>query len=165
MFHNDRNSAELIKMFQVEIGLVTILLLSGLILITEIAITITIVSTLLFVEPIGTLFIIVFFFSLWYRLYSFSKNKSTAWGLIRQQVDKNIAKLITEGLNGFSEVFLLGKKHFFQNKLVQYNKVKARIHSNQVTLGQIPRYYLEFVSIISLVGFILIMIINEKNFN
>ena len=61
MFHNNRNSAELIKMFQVEINLVTQLLLSGLILITEIAITIAIVSTLLFVEPIGTVFIIVFF--------------------------------------------------------------------------------------------------------
>lgn len=163
MFHNDRNSSELIKMFQVEISLVTQLLLSGLILITEIAITIAIVSTLLFVEPIGTLFIIVFFLVFGIGFYSFSKNKSTAWGFIRQQVDNNIAKLITEGLNGFSEVFLLGKKHFFQKKLVQYNKVKARIHSNQVTLGQIPRYYLEFISIVSLVGFILIMIINEKN--
>ena len=163
MFHNNRNSAELIKMFQVEINMVTQLLLSGLILITEIAITIAIVSTLLFVEPIGTLFIIVFFLIFGTGFYSFSKNKSTAWGLIRQQADNNIAKLITEGLNGFSEVFLLGKKYFFQNKLIQYNKVKARINSNQVTLGQIPRYYLEFISIMSLVGFILIMIINEKN--
>ena len=163
MFHNNRNSAELVKMFQVEINMVTQLLLSGLILITEIAITIAIVSTLLFVEPIGTLFIIVFFLIFGVGFYSFSKNKSTAWGLIRQQADNNIAKLITEGLNGFSEVFLLGKEHFFQNKLIQYNKVKARIYSNQVTLGQIPRYYLEFISIVSLVGFILIMIINEKN--
>ena len=163
MFHNNRNSAELIKMFQVEINLVTQLLLSGLILITEIAITIAIVSTLLFVEPIGTLFIIVFFLIFGTGFYSFSKKKSIAWGLIRQQADNNIAKLITEGLNGFSEVFLLGKEHFFQNKLIQYNKVKARINSNQVTLGQIPRYYLEFISIVSLVGFILIMIINEKN--
>ena len=163
MFHNNRNSAELVKMFQVEINMVTQLLLSGLILVTEIAITIAIVSTLLFVEPIGTLFIIVFFLIFGAGFYSFSKNKSTAWGLIRQQADNNIAKLITEGLNGFSEVFLLGKEHFFQNKLIQYNKVKARINSNQVTLGQIPRYYLEFISIVSLVGFILIMIINEKN--
>ena len=163
MFHNNRNSAELVKMFQVEINMVTQLLLSGLILITEIAITIAIVSTLLFVEPIGTLFIIVFFLIFGAGFYSFSKNKFTAWGLIRQQADNNIAKLITEGLNGFSEVFLLGKEHFFQNKLIQYNKVKARIYSNQVTLGQIPRYYLEFISIVSLVGFILIMIINEKN--
>ena len=28
-----------------------------------------------------------------------------------------------------------------------------------------PRYYLEFISIVSLVGFILIMIINEKDVN
>ena len=97
--------------------------------------------------------------------YYFSKKKATTWGLIRQQVDKNISKLITEGLNGISEVFLLGKKYFFQTRLVEFNKTKARINSNQVTLGQIPRYYLEFISIVSLVGFILIMIINEKEVN
>jgi len=163
MFHNNRNSAELIKMFQIEINMVTQLLLSGLILITEIALTVAIVSTLLFVEPLGTIFIIVFFLIFGSIFYYFSRNKSIAWGIIRQQADNNIAKLITEGLNGFSEVYLLGKKHFFQNKLVEYNKTKARVNSNQLTLGQIPRYYLEFVSIISLVGFIFLMIINDKN--
>lgn len=163
MFHNNRNSSELIKMFQIEINMVTQLLLSGLILITEIALTIAIVSTLLFVEPIGTIFIIVFFLIFGSIFYSFSRNKSIAWGMIRQKADNNIAKLITEGLNGFSEVYLLGKKHFFQNKLVEYNRTKARVNSNQLTLGQIPRYYLEFVSIISLVGFIFLMIINDKN--
>ena len=83
--------------------------------------------------------------------------------MIRQQADKNISKLITEGLNGISEVFLLGKEHFFQSRLVEFNTTRARINSNQATLGQMPRYYLEFISIVSLVGFILIMIINEKD--
>jgi ABC-type multidrug transport system fused ATPase/permease subunit len=165
MFHNERNSSELIKMFQIEISMVTTLLLSGIILITEISIAVAVVTTLLLVEPLGTLFIILLFLVFGSLFYYFSKKKATVWGLIRQQADKNISKLITEGLNGISEVFLLGKKHFFQSRLVEYNKTKARINSNQVTLGQIPRYYLEFISIVSLVGFILIMIINEKDVN
>ena len=165
MFHNERNSSELIKMFQIEISLVTTLLLSGIILITEIGIAIAIVISLILVEPLGTLFIILLFLIFGSLFYSFSKKKAMAWGQIREQVDKNISKLITEGLNGISEVFLLGKKHFFQSRLVEFNKTKARIISNQVTLGQIPRYYLEFISIVSLVGFILIMIINEKDVN
>jgi ABC-type bacteriocin/lantibiotic exporter with double-glycine peptidase domain len=145
--------------------MVTTLLLSGIILITEISIAVAVVTTLLLVEPLGTLFIILLFLVFGSLFYYFSKKKATVWGLIRQQADKNISKLITEGLNGISEVFLLGKKHFFQSRLVEYNKTKARINSNQVTLGQIPRYYLEFISIVSLVGFILIMIINEKDVN
>lgn len=165
MFHNERNSSELIKMFQIEVTFVTTLLLSGIILITEISIAIAVVITLLLVEPLGTLFIILLFLVFGSLFYSFSKKKATAWGLIRQQADKNISKLITEGLNGISEVFLLGKKHFFQSRLVEYNNTKAKINSNQVTLGQIPRYYLEFISIVSLVGFILIMIISKKDVN
>jgi len=165
MFHNERNSSELIKMFQVEISMVTSLLLSGIILITEIAIAIAIISTLFFVEPTGTVFIIIFFLIFGSIFYYFSRNKSSVWGIIREQEDSKISKLITEGLNGINEVFLLGKEHFFHSRLVRYNKTKARINSNQITLGQIPRYYLEFISIVSLVGFILIMIINEKELN
>ena len=165
MFHNERNSSELIKMFQVEINMVTSLLLSGVILITEIAIVIAIISTLFFVEPSGTIFIIIFFLVFGSIFYYFSRNKSSAWGIIRQQEDSKISKLIMEGLNGINEVFLLGKEHFFHSRLVRYNKTKAIINSNQITLGQIPRYYLEFISIVSLVGFILIMIINDKDLN
>ena len=165
MFHNERNSSELIKMFQVEINMVTSLLLSGVILITEIAIVIAIISTLFFVEPSGTIFVISFFLVFGSIFYYFSKNKSSAWGIIRQQEDSKISKLIMEGLNGINEVFLLGKEHFFHSRLVRYNKTKAIINSNQITLGQIPRYYLEFISIVSLVGFILIMIINKKDLN
>ena len=163
MFHNKRNSAELIKMFQVEVGLVTAVLLSAGVLITEIAITIAIISTLFLVEPTGTIFIIIFFLVFGSLFYYFSKNKSSAWGVIREQADKGVSKLIMEGLNGISEVILLGKQSFFKKRLNSYNTIKARINSNQLTLGQIPRYYLEFISIVSLVGFILIMIINEKN--
>ena len=165
MFHNDRNSSELIKMFQLEIYFVTLLMLSGITLITEIAIVIAIISTLLFVEPTGTSFIIIFFLIFGSLFYYFSKNKSTTWGLMREKADKDISKLITESLNGINEVFLLGKESFFQMRLIKYNTIKARINSNQVTLGQIPRYYLEFISIVSLVGFIMIMIINEKDLN
>ena len=163
MFHNKRNSAELIKIFQVEVNLVTAVLLSAGILITEIALTIAIISTLFLVEPIGTIFIIIFFLIFGSLFYYFSKNKSSAWGVIREQADKGVSKLIMEGLNGISEVILLGKQSFFKKRLNSYNTIKARINSNQLTLGQIPRYYLEFISIVSLVGFILIMIINEKN--
>ena len=165
MFHNQRNSSELIKMLQVEIGMVNSLLLAGVILITEIAIAIAIITTLFFVEPTGTIFIIVFFLVFGSIFYFFSKNKSSAWGIIRQQEDTKISKLITEALNGINEVFLLGKERFFHSRLVGYNKTRARINSNQITLSQIPRYYLEFISIVSLVGFTLIMIINEKDIN
>ena len=165
IFHNERNSSELIKIFQVEINMVTSLLLSGVILITEIAIVIAIISTLFFVEPSGTIFIIIFFLVFGSIFYYFSRNKSSAWGIIRQQEDSKISKLIMEGLNGINEVFLLGKEHFFHSRLVRYNKTKAIINSNKITLGQIPRYYLEFISIVSLVGFILIMIINDKDLN
>ena len=101
MFHNERNSSELIKMLQVEITMVTALLLSGVVLITEIAIAIAIISTLFFVEPIGTIFIIIFFLVFGSIFYFFSKNKSSAWGSIRQKEDSIINR------NGIDNCFPL----------------------------------------------------------
>ena len=165
MFHNNRNSSELIKMFQLEMNFVTLLMTAGIILTTEIAIAIAILSTLFFVEPEGTTFIIIFFLIFGYLFYYLSKNKAIKWGLIREKVDNDISKLITESFNGINDVFLLGKESFFQIRLIKYNITKARVASNQITLGQIPRYYLEFISLVSLVGFLMIMIINGKNLN
>ena len=112
-------------MLQVEITMVTALLLSGVVLITEIAIAIAIISTLFFVETNWYYFYNYFFLVFGSIFYFFSKNKSSAWGSIRQKEDSKISKLITEGLNGINEVFLLGKERFFHSRLVQYNKTKA----------------------------------------
>lgn len=162
-FHATRNSFELIKTFQVEINHVSTLMLSAFVLITEVAIAIAIIATLFVVEPIGTLFIfaILLFFGILFYVYS--KRKATQWGAIREIADTGISKLITESLNGISEVILLGKQGFFLKKLLGYNAQKAVVYSNQVTLGQVPRYYLEFVTITALSAGILIMYFNGKD--
>ena len=59
-FHTKRNSFDLIKIFQVELTYLSTLLTAIFFLITEIAVVVAIICTLLIVEPQGTLLIFMF---------------------------------------------------------------------------------------------------------
>lgn len=162
-FHTKRNSFDLIKIFQVELNYLNTLLMATFFLLTEIAIAVAIISTLIIVEPIGTLVIFMFLLLFGSFYYIFSKNKSSKWGLNRETEDYKISKLLTESLNGINDVIILGKQNFFARKLVNFNHNKAKVISQQVTLGQVSRYYLEFVSIAALTGGILIMFLSGND--
>ena len=58
---------------------------------------------------------------------------------------------------------ILGKRSFFIEEYSNKNYVKARINANQGTVSQIPKFYLELISIIGLVSFIIILLIQGKD--
>jgi ATP-binding cassette, subfamily B, bacterial PglK len=162
-FHVDRNSSDLIKNFQVEITYFSSFLVSTISLITETILAFSVIITLFFVEPFGTVVVMLFFGLSSFLFYQFTKKRTTQWGKIREQIDSKISKTVLETLTGIKEVILLGKQSFFQDKLEKNNNIKALMMSKSLTLIQIPRYYLELLSVFSLIFFIFIMLAQNKN--
>ena len=162
-FHVDRNSSELIKNFQVEITYFSNFLVSTISLFTEVALAFSVIITLLFIEPFGTLVVMLFFGVSSFLFYQFTKKRTTRWGKVREQIDGKISKTVLETLTGIKEVILLGKQSFFKQQLEKSNTTKALIASKALTLRQIPRYYLELLSVFSLIFFIFIMLVQNKN--
>lgn len=162
-FHVDRNSSDLIKNFQVEITYFTNFLVSTISLLTEATLAFSVIITLFFIEPLGTLVVMLFFGLSSLLFYQFTKKRTTQWGKIREEIDRKISKTVLETLTGIKEVILLGKQYFFQEKLEQNNSIKASMSTKALTLRQIPRYYLELLSVFSLIFFIFIMLAQNKN--
>ena len=162
-FHVDRNSSDLIKNFQVEITYFSNFLVSTISLLTEATLAFSVIITLFFIEPFGTLVVMLFFGLSSLLFYQFTKKRTTQWGKIREEIDRKISKTVLETLTGIKEVILLGKQYFFQEKLEQNNSIKASISTKALTLRQIPRYYLELLSVFSLIFFIFIMLAQNKN--
>jgi ABC-type multidrug transport system fused ATPase/permease subunit len=104
-----------------------------------------------------------FFFILSYLFHQFAKKKSERWGSLRALNDSEISKVIIEGLSGIKEILILGRKSFFKRKLIKLNKIKADLSVKSMTIRQVPRFYLELLSVISLVVFIYFLLINDKN--
>ena len=162
-FHVNRNSSTLIKNFQVEITYFSNFLVSTISLFTEATLAFSVVITLFFIEPFGTFVVLIFFGFSSFIFHQITKKRTTEWGKIREQVDGKISKTVLEALSGIKEVILLGKQFFFQKQLEKYNVLKASMNTKALTLRQVPRYYLELLSVFSLIFFIFIMLIQNKN--
>ena len=89
-----------------------------------------------------------------------SKKKLKAWGAAREVFDGKILKILTAGLFGIKEVKLFHKEGYFLNELKKNNIQKARVSANFQTLSQIPKYYLELITIVGMLGLILILFYN-----
>ncbi len=76
-FHVDRNSSELIKNFQVEITYFSNFLVSTISLFTEVALAFSVIITLLFIEPFGTLVVMLFFGVSSFLFYQFTNKLQT----------------------------------------------------------------------------------------
>ena len=153
-FHLSKNSSELLKNLQIEVNYFNVFLLAFIILITEVTLAFSVLLSLIYIEPLGTL--VVMFFLLFFSsiFFQFTKRLSIRWGKIREQNDKSISKLLFETFGGIKEILLLNRESAYFNKNRSFNAVRARIHSKSLTLGQIPRYYLEFLSVVALVVFV-----------
>ena len=162
-FHINRNSSELIKNLQVEITNFSNFLISIISLITESTLALSVIITLFFIEPLATLIVLLLFGLSSFLFYQFTKNITTEWGKIREQIDSKSTKIVIEGLSGIKEVILLGKRSFFENQLENMNTSKASMTSKALTLRQIPRYFLELLSVGSLIIFVFILLIQSKN--
>ena len=164
-FHLKRNTSELIKNIQVEIYYFHDFLLSLITIIIEGGLVIAVLSTLIYIEPYGALSIGVFYGFLSLVFLQFTKRKLKIWGDLRQELDADVSKIALESLGGIKDLIILGKVQFFINQYSSKNYFKARLNSNQATVSQIPRFYLELISIIGLVSFIILMVYQGKDAN
>ncbi|MBU79567.1 MAG: ATPase [Flavobacteriales bacterium] len=162
-FHIKRNTSELIKNLQVEINLLSAFLQSLITVFIEGGFMLSIIATLIYIEPFGAIFIGLIYGFLSVLFLQFTKKKINQWGKFRQKLDNQVSKIALEGIGGIKDILILGKASFFVDEFSKKNYFKSRINSNQSTISQIPRFYFELISIIGLVTFILFLLFEGKD--
>jgi ABC-type multidrug transport system fused ATPase/permease subunit len=162
-FHLNRNASELIKNIQVEINHFYTFLISLITILIEGGFVFSVLATLIYIEPFGAICIGVFYGLLSLLFLQFTKRKLKAWGNLRQELDAQVSKIALEGLGGIKDLLILGKTTYFIEQYSKKNYLKARLNANQGTVSQIPRFYLELISIVGLVSFIIILLIQGKD--
>jgi len=161
-FHLNRNASELIKNIQIEINYFKGFLMSLITILIEGGFITAIITFLIVIEPLGAISIGIFYGLLSVVFLRFTKKRIKIWGKLREEVDNKVSKIALEGLGGIKDLLILGKTQFFLNNFYKQNHIKARLTSNQETVLQIPRFYLEFISVLGLVSFISLLLIQQK---
>ncbi|MCI4642378.1 MAG: ABC transporter ATP-binding protein/permease [Flavobacteriaceae bacterium] len=158
-----KHSSFYTKNIQVEISNIINLCSALITIIIEFFLILSVIITLIFIEPLGAL-LISSFFLLFAFIYSIStKSILKSWSMKMQEIQVNIQKKIIDGFGGFKEFKVLNKNKYvvelFSNTLYD----KAKIESKYLTLQQTPRHLLELVSILGLIGFIFFLLLNDVN--
>ena len=164
-FHVSVNSSELIKNLQVEVSNFWNLSISALTIFVESALLISVIFTLLYIEPIGAITIGSFFSFFSYLFFLFSKNKIKSWGEKRETIDRENSKILLESFGGIKDIILIGREKFFTTPFNKNNFTKARLWSKNATFSQFPRFYLEMISLIGLVLFVFVMLVQNREIN
>ena len=162
-FHLNKNSSDLIKNIQIETNFLNLYLLYLITICIESGFVLAVLATLIYIEPFGAISIGVFYGFLSVLFLQFTKRKLKEWGETREKLDNSLSKISLEGLGGIKEILILGKSSFFIDQFSKKSFSKARNNSNQATVSQIPRFYLELISVAALVSFIFIQVIQGKD--
>ncbi|MBK78253.1 MAG: hypothetical protein CMC88_04000 [Flavobacteriaceae bacterium] len=164
-FYLNNNSSELVKDIQVEITLMISFLQSVIAIVTESFLVLSVLITLIFIEPTGAIYII-FFFSFFSIIYfQLTRKKLSIWGKERQAKDSKIYRTVMESLSGIKSIKVLVKENFFKKILMKSTRVKYDIFIKQNTVNLIPRHYLEFLTILGLSLLILIVMNKHEQLN
>ena len=151
------------KNIQVEISNIINLCSALITIIIEFFLILSVIITLIFIEPLGAFLISSFFLSFAF-IYSIStKSILKSWSMKMQKIQANISKKIIDGFGGFKEFKVLNKNRYVVELFSNTLHDKAKIQSKYLTLQQTPRHLLELVSILGLIGFIFFLLINEIN--
>ena len=154
----EKNTSNIIKLFQVEINYLLSYLSALSFVLTELSMSLAIVLTLLVIEPLGALMVAVFFGVMSLLFYSTFKTRLASYGNQREKYDGNISKNILESFQAIKEIKINQRGHYFKSIHQENNLQRARITRNQLIVGQLPRLFLEVIAVTGLTIFIVVLL-------
>ncbi len=162
-FHLQRNSAQLIRNVINEVNLFTFNgILPGMMLFTESLVLIGLCSLLLFVEPLGSLFVVSILGAAAWGFHRFTCRRIEGWGEARQYHEGLRIQHLQQGLGGAKDVKLLGRENQFLEQYRIHNSRSALVGQFQTTLQQLPRLWLELLSVTGLAILVITMLAQNR---
>ena len=163
IFHLQRNSAQLIQNIIGEVSLFTNrAIMSGLILFTEVLVLFGLFSLLIFVEPLGAIIAVVLLGTAAWGFHHLTRKRIGRWGKARQHHDGLRIQHLQQGLGGAKDVKLLGREAEFLEQYSSHNEQSAYVEQWQYTLQQLPRFWLELLSVSGLVILVIGMLMRGQ---
>lgn len=146
---------DLIKNLSIETDRLSLYTSSLLTIIVEFFLSFTLVILLIVIEPLGFLFVGVFFGIVSIVFLKFTKNKILSNGFRRLEVDKFSFKHITESFGSIKEILINNKQKLVNDQFSSTRFELAKLNSTHQTLQQFPRYFLEIIAVFGIFSLLL----------
>jgi ATP-binding cassette, subfamily B, bacterial PglK len=152
------NSASMQKKINTDTNHFIVYCSSHITVIVEIAIILSIVLTVIFIDPFSIIIAISSLTFLSIVFFKLTKIRILKWGNERDGFEEEINFDVIEGLRAFKEINIYNASNYFVNKFYDHKKMVSYLNAKVQTLNILPRYFLEFMSILGIIIFLFFMV-------
>jgi ABC-type multidrug transport system fused ATPase/permease subunit len=162
-FHLRRNSAQLITNTTTEVFLFSTAFIALTVLLTEGLVVVGVGALLVYVQPVGAIVNMICLGGASLAFFHFTKTKSARWGALRQKHDGLRVQYLQQGLGSAKDIKLLGREKVFFELFRHQDFQSAEMSRKQATVQQLPRFWLEILSVTALATIVLTMVLQGKS--
>jgi ABC-type multidrug transport system fused ATPase/permease subunit len=131
-------------------------------LITESLVLLGIVTLLVYIEPMGAIFVAVTLGTVGAMIHMVTKTRILQWGKARQLHEGLRLQHLQQGLGGVKDVKLLGREEEFLAQYHVHNLGSAAVGRRQNIMQALPLLWFELLGVFSLATLMITMIIEGK---
>ena len=165
IFHTSVNSSILIRNTTSEISLLIFVLRGYFTIFQEIFLIVCIGAFLLFYNFQVTIIIILIFVLFASSFYSFLKKKLFKWGKERQKYEAQTLESLQNGFGAIKDIKIFNVQNFFTKIFDKSNFGLALMNKKQYVIQQIPRLFIEFITLLCLTFLIISTIDSSTNYS
>ena len=165
IFHTSVNSSILIRNTTSEISLLIFVLRGYFTIFQEIFLIVCIGAFLLFYNFQVTIIIILIFVLFASSFYSFLKKKLFKWGKERQKYEAQTLESLQNGFGAIKDIKIFNVQNFFTKIFDKSNFGLALMNKKQYVIQQMPRLFIEFITLLCLTFLIISTIDSSTNYS
>jgi len=159
-FHLEKNSAQLIQNTINLVANTTAVFVTIILILTEIITTLAVIILLIRFQPMAVVFICTIFIPFLLIFQIVTKKKITRLGSEYIYHEGKRIQYLQQSLSSLKDIKILGRESYFSNQYNLENTKSAFAYQHQQTLQALPRFYLEFLAIVS-IGLLVINMVHE----
>ncbi len=154
-FHLRKNTASLQQHMECIGAVINGLMFPSLTIFTEVAVTVTIIIALAWIDIASTAFIAISFIVMVGIFYVLTRIKLKKWGETRNYHRTKTIQQINQGLGGIKETKILHKEKYFIGEYVKHLSQTLNVDHKERVVLQTPRLYIETITVVLIVGIML----------
>ncbi len=153
LFHLSTNSSEMLRNLTTEVNSYCNFFLMPVVnIITEILVVAGLISLIIWVEPTGSLLLILILALITLLFVRFTHRMVGSWGHRRLLAEEKKIKHLQQGLGAIKQILLSGKTEFFLKRFQQPNQISGLMDKREYIFQYVPKLGVEIIAVWGLVG-------------
>ena len=162
-FYLNRNTAFLLQNITSETNTITTMTNQLMVLVTDLCMMVSIIVLLLYADPFTAVFSFGIFGVFSWIFFRISRYYNAKWGVDRQKHEGMGVKHLQQALGGIKDIKILNTEDFFLGRFRYHRDKTAHVNQRQMFISQLPKLWLEFLTIMTLAIIIASQLLQGKS--